>query len=183
MPAGHPSEESTFEYSRRSLEGRACPVLGAAAVSRIRRKQLKGFLEQARRFRVGYYCPHVLCLVRIGLRLGEVKAVQRQDINLGKRQMEIRWGRVTDTKNRNRRRADMTAHLAETLQARKTEQKNAYFQESTPFRDTDYVFMSRRVDELCETALASARKRCVAAATLRQIRSHHAGNQNLQCFQ
>ena len=115
-------------------------------------------------------------MLRTGLRLGEVKAVQWQDIDFKKRQMEIRRSirrcRVTDTKNRKRRRVDMTEHLAGTLQAWKVEQKKSSLLEGRPFLDTDYVFLSKRGDVLCETALANALRRCLSAAKLRQIRIH-----------
>jgi integrase len=134
------------------------------------------FLEQTERFMGGYYYAHFLCMLRTGLRLGEIKAAQWQDIDFSKRQIEIRRsirrGRVTDTKNRKRRRVDMTVHLAETLQGWKTEQKKASLQEGRPFLDTDYDFISKRGDVLCESALSNALRRCLTATKLRQIRIH-----------
>jgi integrase len=134
------------------------------------------FLEQTTMFMDGYYYAHFLCMLRTGMRLGELKAVQWQDVDFAKRQIEvrrsIRRGRLTDTKNRTRRRVDMTAHLAETLQTWKTEQKKAAIQSGRPFLDTDYVFLSKRGDVLCETALANALRRCLRAGKLRQIRIH-----------
>jgi integrase len=134
------------------------------------------FLDAVKRFMGGYYYPHFLCMLRTGLRLGEAKAVQWQEVDFEKRQMEIRRsirrGRVTDTKNRQRRRVDMTVHLTEMLQAWKTEQKKAALQRGTPFQETDYVFASKQGEVLGENAVLNALRRCLTAAKLRQIRIH-----------
>ena len=133
-------------------------------------------LEQARRFLDGYYYPHLLCMLRAGIRLGELKALQWQDIDFEKRQMEIRRscrrGRLTDTKNRKRRRVDMTPHLAETLKAWETKQKQQALKLGKPFLNTGFVFASRRGEIMRRIALENALSRCLSAAKLRHIRIH-----------
>jgi integrase len=133
-------------------------------------------LDQARRFLDGYYFPHLLCMLRTGLRLVELKALQWQDIDFEKRQMEVRRscrrGRLTDTKNRKRRRVDMTPQLTETLKAWETEQKKQALKLGRPFLNTDFVFASRRGEIMRRIALENALTRCLSAAKLRQIRIH-----------
>jgi integrase len=133
-------------------------------------------LEQARRFLGGYYYPHLLCMLRTGLRLGELKALQWQGIDFEKRQMEIRRscrrGRLTDTKNRKQRRVDMTPQLTETLKAWETEQKKQALKLGKPFLNTDFVFANRRGEIMRRIALENALTRCLSAAKLRHIRIH-----------
>jgi integrase len=133
-------------------------------------------LDQARRFLGGYYHPHLLCMLRTGLRLGELKALQWQDIDFEKRQMEIRRscrrGRLTDTKNRKRRRVDITPQLTEILKTWETEQKKQALKLGRPFLNTDFVFASRRGEIMRRIALENALTRCLSAAKLRHIRIH-----------
>jgi integrase len=133
-------------------------------------------LEQTRRFKSGYYYPHILCLLRTGLRLGELTALQWQDIDFEKRQMEIcrssRRGHLSDTKNRNRRRVDMTPQLTDTLKGLKTEQKKQALKRGEALLNEAFVFARRDGRILCPVVLATALKRCLSAATLRKIRVH-----------
>jgi integrase len=139
-------------------------------------KEVERLLNASQSFMGGYYYPHILCLLMSGIRLGELKALQWQDIDFKKRQMEIRRsirrGRVTDTKNRRRRRVDMTKHLAETLGKFRTEQKKKSLQIGKPFFDTDYVFENKKGEPLNRAAIWNAIRRCLKSARLRQIRIH-----------
>jgi len=103
-------------------------------------------------------------------------ALQWQDIDFGKRQLEIRRssrrGRVTDTKNRRRRRVDMTPHLTETLKKWETEQKKQALKRGEALLNDAFVFANKEGALLCHIALANALRRCLSAAKLRQIRIH-----------
>jgi integrase len=133
-------------------------------------------LDQSKRFLNGYYYPHFLFLLRTGCRLGELTALQWQDIDFNKRQIEIcrssRRGRVTDTKTRKRRRVDMTPQLAEALRAWEIEQKKQSLKLGVAFLNDAFVFANRHGDILCAVALGNALRRCLSAAKLRQIRIH-----------
>jgi integrase len=133
-------------------------------------------LDQSRRFLNGYYYPHFLFLLRTGCRLGELKALQWQDIDFEKRQIEIkrscRRGRVTDTKTRKRRRVDVTPQLVEALRAWEIEQKKQALKLGVAFLNDAFVFANRRGEIMLRIALENALKRCLSAAKLRQIRIH-----------
>jgi integrase len=139
-------------------------------------EEAKKLLHQATVFMSGYYYPHLLCLLRSGIRLGELTALQWQNIDYEKMQMEIRQSarrsRVTDTKNRRRRRVDMTPHLTETLKKWETEQKKQSLKRGVAMLNDAYVFANKEGALLCQMALANALKRCLSAAKLRQIRIH-----------
>jgi integrase len=70
-----------------------------------------------------------LMALRTGLRLGELLGVQWGDLNLAGRYVEVRHnlvgGRVTSTKNTNRRRVDLSLKLTEALQEHRTAMKAA----------------------------------------------------------
>jgi integrase len=133
-------------------------------------------LDQAKRFLNGYYYPHFLFLLRTGCRLGELKALQWQDIDFDKRQIEIsrscRRGRVTDTKTRKRRRVDMTPQLVEALRVQEIEQKKQSLKLGVAFLNDAFVFANRHGEVMRRIALENALKRCLSAAKLRQIRIH-----------
>jgi integrase len=118
----------------------------------------------------------LLFMFHPGVRLGGLKALQWQDIDFEKRQMEIRRsyrrGRLTDTKNRKRRREDMTPQLTETLKAWEIEQKKQALKLGNSFLNTDFVFASRRGDIMRRVAFENALKCCLSSAKLRQIRIH-----------
>jgi integrase len=93
-------------------------------------------LEEAKLFMGGYYYPHILCSLRTGMRIGEIKALKWKDIDFEKRQIEVkrscRRGRVTGTKTDKRRRVDMTPHLTETLKELRTRQKKFSLRNGQP---------------------------------------------------
>jgi integrase len=173
-----------FKYAVDSEEIEINPADGLSIATRKRHPDIEPLTEeeadkllaQAKLFMGGYYYPHFLCLLRTGIRLGELTALQWQDVDYDKRQMEIRRssrrGRVTDTKNRKRRRVDMTPHLTETLKKWETEQKKQALKRGVALLNDAYVFATRKGDLLCQIALANALKRCLSAARLRQIRIH-----------
>ena len=100
---------------------------GSFDVEPLTEKEANQLLDQAKIFMDGYYYPHMLCGLRTGMRVGEIKALKWEDIDFDKRQIEVkrscRRGRITDTKNHKRRRVDMTPHLSETLQDLKLKQE------------------------------------------------------------
>lgn len=77
------------------------------------------FLEAVKE-RMPEYHAFFLCALRTGTRLGELLALQWGDLDFAGRFIEVRRnlvsGRLTSTKNTNRRRVDMSLKLTEALQ-------------------------------------------------------------------
>lgn len=109
----------------------------SSEVGPLTENQAKQLLDRAKVYKKGVYYPVVLCLLRTGMRIGELQALQWGDIDFNERSIEIRrsWrhGRTTETKNRKRRRVDMTPHLAETLKALWVDQKKKALECGRPF--------------------------------------------------
>jgi len=84
-------------------------------------------LEQAKEYLNGRYYPSLLCALRTGMRVGEIQALQWDDVDFNSRFIDVKrsWrkGRLSNTKNKQRRRVDMTPHLAETLKSLRVTQK------------------------------------------------------------
>ncbi len=75
------------------------------------------------------YAPLFLCALRTGLRLGELIALQWGDVDFGSRCIHVRRNRVagkmTTTKNKQRRRVDMSLQLTTALRRHRTARKRA----------------------------------------------------------
>ena len=131
-------------------------------------------LDQAKLYLDGSYYPIVLCALRTGMRLGELKALKWEDIDFNKRLIEVRRscrrGRVTDTKNHKRRRVDMTPLLAKTLKQLNTEQKMAALKRGQPV--PEWVFANKRGEIFIRVPFENALNQCLKAAKLRRIRIH-----------
>ena len=131
-------------------------------------------LEAAKGFLGGQYYPQILCSLRTGMRLGEMKALQWQDMDFDARQIEVkrscRRGVVSDPKNHKQRRVDMTPQLAEALHELKLIQKKRAIKSGRPF--SDYVFANNRGEIFLRVPFENALNRCLAAAKLRRIRIH-----------
>jgi integrase len=131
-------------------------------------------LDAARGFLGGQYHPNMLCALRTGMRLGELKALQWSDIDFENRQIEVRRscrrGIVSDPKNHKRRRVDMTPHLAETLQDLRLAQKKRAIKNGRPF--SDYVFANNRGEIFLRVPFENALHKCLKAANLRRMRIH-----------
>ena len=122
----------------------------------------------------GAYYPATLTLLRTGMRIGELEALQWGDIDFNGRFIEVRrsvrYGRVTDTKNRLRRRVDMTPALADTLQALRVRQIKAALKAGRP--EPEWVFEGKRDERLNRSTYRLALRQCLKLAKLRQVRIH-----------
>jgi integrase len=131
-------------------------------------------LEEAKQFADGYYYPHILCALRTGMRIGEIKALKWKDIDFEKRQIEVRRscrrGRVTGTKTDKRRRVDMTPHLTETLKELRTRQKRFSLKNGRPV--PDWVFANEKGKIFSRDTFKNALNSCLEEAKLRRIRIH-----------
>lgn len=131
-------------------------------------------LNQAELFMDGKYYPPILLALRTGLRIGELQALKWEDIDFDRRQIEVKrsWrkGRFSRTKNKKKRRVDMTPHVAETLRNHRIKQKRKALKEGRPF--SEYVFIGERDELLNRITFKNAVDRCTDAASLRNIRVH-----------
>ncbi|UCE52275.1 MAG: site-specific integrase [Desulfobacterales bacterium] len=143
-------------------------------VEPLNEAEVNQLLEHAKIFMDGYYYPHMLCALRTGLRIGELKALKWKDIDFEKRQIEVkrscRNGRVTGTKNDKWRRVDMTPHLTETLKELRTYQKKLALKYGRQV--SEWVFASRKGNIFDSMTFKNALNQCLKAAGLRKIRVH-----------
>ena len=103
-------------------------------------------LESAQQYEGGAFYPPILCALRTGMRIGEIKALKWKDLDFENRLIEVkrscRKGRITKPKNGKSRRVDMTPQLADTLKALQTAQKRKALQKGRPFGE--WVFANNR---------------------------------------
>jgi integrase len=131
-------------------------------------------LKSAQQYNGGTYYPSILCALRTGMRIGEIRALKWKDLDFEYRLAEVkrscRKGRITKPKNGKSRRVDMTPQLAETLKALQTAQKRKALQKGRPF--SEWVFTGNSGDRLKYTAFRKALMACLKLAKLRNIRIH-----------
>lgn len=137
-------------------------------------KEAEKLLDKAKDFRGGAYHPPILCALRTGMRIGEIQALQWGDIDFNGRFIEVRrsWrhGRTTDTKNKKRRRIDMTLYLAETLKALRTVQKKRALKNGRGV--SEWVFADKTGQIMCREAFRRALNKCFGLAGIRRLRVH-----------
>ena len=94
----------------------------------LTREETHTFLDKAEELFLEY-APLFLCALRTGMRLGELIALQWGNVDFNSRCIHVRRnrvaGRLTSTKNKQRRRVDMSLHLTETLKRVRTQRKRA----------------------------------------------------------
>jgi len=131
-------------------------------------------LETAQQHNGGTYYPSILCALRTGMRVGEIKALMWKDLDFENRLIEVkrscRKERITRPKNGKTRRVDITPHLAETLKTLKTAQKRKALEKGRPF--SEWVFTGISGDRLKYTTFRKALMACLRLAKLRNIRIH-----------
>jgi integrase len=131
-------------------------------------------LEKTKTYLNGYYYPHLPCALRTGMRIGELEALQWGDIDFNGRFIEVqrgnRRGRVTDTKNRKRRRVDMTPHLVETMKALRKVQVKAALKRGGQV--AEWVFANPKGEKLNRALFTRVLQSCLTSAGLRRIRVH-----------
>jgi integrase len=120
----------------------------------------------------GVLFPPALCLLRTGIRIGELQALTWADVDFENRLIDINkscWrGKITSTKNHKTRRVDMSKQLAEVLRELKQIQWKKYAGKDVP----QWVFAGPRGNVLCPNIFRKALNQCLAATRLRHIRIH-----------
>ena len=159
----NPLQDLKINHKRTALE-----------VDPLTEEEADNLLEEARTYQGGVFYPPFLCALRTGMRIGEIQAVQWGDVDFNSRFIEVKrsWrsGRLTDTKNRKRRRIDMTPHLAETLKALRTIQKKRALKSGRPV--SEWVFADTKGKMLCREVFRRALNKCLEYAGLRRLRVH-----------
>ena len=95
----------------------------------------------AARFPIFY--PFLLAALRTGMRLGELLALEWRDLDFDTRVIHVRRarvaGRMTTTKNKTRRRVDMSLKLAEELRRLRTARKREALKAGSPLAETVFL--------------------------------------------
>jgi integrase len=159
----NPVRDLVLKYKKKKFE-----------IEPLDENEATSFLDQSKLFVGGKYYPAALTLLRTGVRIGELQALTWDCIDFERRTMEIKrsWrkGRTTRTKNKKRRKVDMTPVLTEVLAEHRTQQKKAALKAGRPF--SDHVFTGDRQEIMGRVAFQNALNRCCEKAGLRHIRTH-----------
>ncbi len=121
------------------------------------------------------YAPLFLCALRTGMRLGELLALQWGDLDFTDRCIHVRRNRVagklTSTKNKLRRRVDMSMRLAEVLRRLRTSRKRTALKAGTKIEP--WVFLTPDGNPVDGDNLRNrVFYRLLEKAELRRIRLH-----------
>jgi len=131
-------------------------------------------LEVARQHKDGLYYPPLLCALRTGMRIGELQALEWDDVDFEMRLISVTKsnyrGTVTSTKNKKIRKVDMSLQLAETLRRLKLEKKKLAFREGKAL--PSFVFADEKGRMLWQEAFRRNLNLCLKRAGLRPIRIH-----------
>lgn len=137
-------------------------------------KEANLLLKAAKEYQRGRYYPIILCALRTGMRLGELQGLQWGDIDFNSRFIWVKrsWrkGQLSSTKNRNRRRVDMSPALAETLKALRLTQKKKALEKGMPV--PEWVFANGNGNVFQRYNFRNAFSKCLTKAGLCQIRVH-----------
>lgn len=129
-------------------------------------------LDEMAQYRDGFFYPPTLCLLRTGMRIGEIQALTWADIDFENRLIQVSkgWyrGTITGTKNNKSRTVDMSRQLTDTLRDLKQSQWKKYAGQDVP----QWVFAGPNGRVLCRSVYTRILNRCLESAGLRHIRVH-----------
>ncbi len=159
----NPVRDLTLKYKKKPFE-----------IVPLDEKESIAFLEQAKSHLEGKYYPALLCALRTGMRVGELQALEWGNIDFEERTIEVcmSWRRegLTRTKNKKRRRIDMSPMLASVLKDHRTAQKRNAIKKGKPFPVR--VFAPVGKDLMSRTAFKEAIDACCGGARIGKIRTH-----------
>ncbi len=145
-----------------------------AAVDPLTYEEAIRLLDASKAFIGGWYYPHLLCLCRTGIRIGELQALKFKDIDYKNRQLCInrsyRNGVITLPKTGKKRRVDITPHMTETLKALERTQRKLSLKRGRAM--SEYIFAGRNGKICHRETFRNGLKRCLALAKLKHIRLH-----------
>ena len=151
--------------------------LSRAAKVKVRpldRQQQIDLLEQAKVYREGMFHPHLLTLLRTGVRIGELCGLKWTDMDFTEHFLEVSRTRtsgvVSSTKNKLNRSVDMSAQLVEVLKELKREKQKEALKTGRSF--SEWVFSQENGKPLSEAVVHRALRRCLEKAELPKMRVH-----------
>ena len=131
-------------------------------------------LDAAKEYREGLFYPHILTLLRTGIRKSELCGLKWSDIDFENQTLtverQVYQGRVSKTKNRKKRFVDMTPHLTSTLRALKIRKQKESFKQGSPF--CEWVFTFNHAKPMTQPSINRALNACVKNAGLLKMRVH-----------
>lgn len=143
-------------------------------VDSLTEDEAHSLLDELKRHEGGLYYPAGLCLLRTGVRIGELQALTWADIDFEDRLIDVnksfRARRLTDTKNRRNRKVDMTLHLAETLTELKARQWKKWAKSKTGV--SKWVFAGSKGNIIRRGSFRDALHDCLENIGLKKIRTH-----------
>jgi integrase len=132
----------------------------------LKEKVVKVLLEISEAYQNGNQHPALLCLLRTGMRLGEVQALKWGDIDFNSRFIDVRRsfrrGIISETKNKRRRQVDMSPLLADTLRELRTEQKKRALRKGRAV--PEWVFADREGNIFSRQVLRKVLSKCLEKA-------------------
>jgi len=141
-------------------------------VDPLTEEEASKLLDEMLAYLNGALYPAALCLLRTGIRIGELQALTWADVDFENRLIDINkscWrGKITSTKNHKTRRVDMSKQLAGVLRDLKQRQWKKYAGKDVP----KWVFAGPRGNVLCPNIFRKALNQCLESAGLRHIRIH-----------
>jgi integrase len=118
-------------------------------VDPLTEEEASTLLDEMLAYLDGVLFPPALCLLRTGIRIGELQALTWADVDFENRLIDINkscWrGKITSTKNHKTRRVDMSKQLAGVLRDLKQRQWKKYAGKDVP----QWVFAGPRGNVLC----------------------------------
>ena len=131
-------------------------------------------LDEAQVYRDGLFYPHILTLLRTGLRVSELCGLQWTDFDFVSKSFEVKrqvhHGVEGTTKNGNSRTVGMTPHLIETLKALKHEKQKEALRTGRPF--CNWVFSFNQRDAMSAPPIKKALDACLVKSDLPHMRVH-----------
>ena len=159
-----------FRMGKHLRTGDEVPV----EIEPLTRQDAYTFLEKAKTESPEFYA-FFLCALRTGMRLGELLELKWADLDFANRVLHVRrlWvaGKVTTTKNRQRRSVDMSAQLSTVLRRLRTDRKRAALKAGKPMAELVFVTGGgSRVDG--DNLRNRVFYRLLERAEVRQVRLH-----------
>ena len=131
-------------------------------------------LNQAKIYRDGLFYPHLLTLLRTGLRVGEMLGLKWGDIDFEDRSFTVSRriynGKIGTPKNGKNRTLDMTPHLTDSLKELKVNRQKEALRSGKPF--SEWVFIGRLEDPITPPTVRKALDECLEKAELPHMRIH-----------
>jgi integrase len=131
-------------------------------------------LAEAQVYRGGIFYPHLLTLLRTGLRSGELCGLKWTDIDFENRFIKVSRTRtsgiVSPTKNRLTRQVDMSKQVTETLKDLKLTKQKQALKTGMPF--SEWVFSQKDGRPLMENITTRALNKCLDRVGLPKMRVH-----------